>query len=136
MIGKILNNVQNKLFIVKLQELFSLISGFFAIAGGILIAYSMLTDASLLFSMTGQISVAFSMIIFGLMHHIRGEDDLYHAEMIGAVSIAALSAPPLLPSGLLENIIIAMGVVGMASSVAYIYYFYVMPEIKSELGIK
>lgn len=136
MVGKILNNVQNKVVPVKTQDILSLISGLFAVIGGILIVYSLTQDGSVLFSMAGQVSVAFAMLVFGLMHHIRGEDDLFHAETAGALAIAALSTPPIIPSGLLENFIIALGLIMMAGSVGYIYYFYVWPEIKKQIGIK
>lgn len=121
---------------MKTQDILSLISGLFAVVGGLLIVYSLTIEGSVFFSIAGQVSVAFAMILFGLLHHINGEDDLFHAETAGALAIAALSTPPLIPAGLLENFIIAIGVIMMAGSVGYIYYFYVWPEIKKEIGIK
>lgn len=121
---------------MKTQDILSLVSGLFAVIGGVLIVYSSTLDGATLFGIAGQISVALAMIVFGLIHHINGEDDLFHAETAGALSIAALSSPPLIPAGILENFIIAIGLITMAGSVGYIYYFYVWPELKSEIGIK
>ncbi len=121
---------------MKLQDLLVFAAGLFALIGGGLMAYAYLLSGTINFGMAGQISVALSVVLYGLYHHATGEDDLYHAEMVCALGIAALTSPPLIPAGLLENLVIAVGVISLAISVIYIYLFFVFPELKKELGIK
>ncbi len=121
---------------MRIQDLLVFVAGIFALTGGGLMAYAYLLSGSINFGMAGQISVALSVVFYGFYHHVVGEDDLYHAEMVCALGIAALTSPPLIPAGLLENLVIAVGAISLAISVIYIYVFYVFPEIKKELGIK
>jgi len=124
------------MYSMKIQNLLVYIAGIFAITGGILMFYAYILGGTINFGMAGQVSVALSLVFYGLHHHVIGDDDLYHAEMVCAIGIAALASPPLIPAGLLENLVIGVGIISLVLSVGYIYFFYVFPEIKKEIGIK